>query len=63
MLAGDDLLEGMVDFAAVQKALEDVNYKGALTAEMVPFSRLPDMVLPDEELAVKTCKTLKTLFN
>ena len=60
---GDDLLEGMVDFTAVQKALEDVNYKGALTAEMVPFSRLPDMVLPDEELAVKTCKTLKTLFN
>ncbi len=60
---GDDLLEGMVDFKAVQKSLEAINYKGALTAEMVPFSRLPDMVLPDEELAVKTCKTLKTLFN
>jgi hexulose-6-phosphate isomerase len=60
---GDDLLEGMVDFAAVQKSLEAINYQGALTAEMVPFSRLPDMVLPDEELAVKTCKTLKTLFN
>ena len=53
----------MVDFAAVQKSLEAINYQGALTAEMVPFSRLPDMVLPDEELAVKTCKTLKTLFN
>ena len=60
---GDNLLEGMVDFAEVQKALEAINYQGALTAEMVPFSRLPDMVLPDEELAVATCKTLKTLFN
>ena len=60
---GDDLLEGMVNFEAVRKHLEAINYKGALTAEMVPFSRLPDMVLPDEELAITTCKKLKTLFN
>ena len=59
---GDNLLEGMVDFAEVQKALEAVGYQGALTAEMVPFSRLPDMVLPDEELARVTCQKLKTLF-
>ena len=60
---GDDLLEGMVNFEAVRKHLEAINYKGALTAEMVPFSRLPDMVLPDEELAIATCQKLKTLFN
>ena len=59
---GDDLLKGDVDFAAVKKALEAMNYKGTLTAEMIPFSRLPDLVLPDYELAVDTAKKLKSIL-
>ncbi|MBR7128294.1 MAG: sugar phosphate isomerase/epimerase [Lentisphaeria bacterium] len=59
---GDDLLKGDVDFAAVKKALEAMNYQGTLTAEMIPFSRLPDLVLPDHELAVDTAKKLKSIL-
>lgn len=60
---GDDILVGEVDFDIVHSALKKIGYNGPLTAEMVPFSRLPDMVLPDEELSVATCQKLKTLFN
>lgn len=59
---GDNLLNGDVDFVAIKKALEAMNYQGALTAEMIPFSRLPDMVLPDYELAVDTAKKLKSIL-
>lgn len=60
---GDDILQGDVDFNAVHEALKNSSCDVPLTAEMVPFSRLPDMVLPDEELAAVTCQKLKTLFN
>ena len=58
---GDSLLEGDVDFAKVFAALAKTGYSGTLTAEMIPFSRLPDLVLPDEALAVKTAAELKSL--
>lgn len=57
---GDDLLQGVVDFAAVFSALKKVGYSGPTTVEMVPFSRGDDMVLPDQELADKMVAQLKT---
>ena len=59
---GDDLLKGDVDFAAVRKALKKIRYTGPLTAEMIPFSRLPDLVLPDMKLARDSAKKMKKLF-
>ena len=58
---GDSLLEGDVDFKSVFAALEECGYGGPLTAEMIPFSRLPDMVLPDVELAEKVVSELSSL--
>ena len=60
---GDDLLKGDVDFDAVKRALKKIKYDGPLTAEMIPFSRLPDMVLPDMALARDTAKKLLRLFG
>ena len=51
---GDSLLEGDVDFAGTFAALKAIGYTGPLTAEMIPFSRLPDLVLPDQALAERT---------
>ncbi len=59
---GDDICKGEVDFDALKKALAAINYNGPLTAEMIPFSRLPDMVLPDQVLAEVTAAKLNTLF-
>ena len=58
---GDSLTAGDVDFAKVFAALEKVGYAGTFTAEMIPFSRLPDLVLPDQALAEKTAAELKAL--
>lgn len=58
---GDNLLEGEVDFTALFLALEKVGYKGPLTVEMIPFSRLPDLKLPDPELALRTTEDLRRL--
>ena len=58
---GDSLLEGDVDFAGTFAALEAVGYTGTFTVEMIPFSRLPDLVLPDQALADKTLDELNTL--
>lgn len=60
---GENLLEGDVDFPPVLKALEKINYSGPITAEMIPFSRLPDLVLPDMALAEKTAQRLITLLK
>lgn len=60
---GDDLLAGDVDFPAVFAALGRIGYAGPVTAEMIPFSRLPDLVLPDMDLARKTAGQLRTLFG
>jgi hexulose-6-phosphate isomerase len=59
---GDDILKGEVDFDALKAALKAIDYDGPLTAEMIPFSRLPDMVLPDEALAEITAEKLNSLF-
>lgn len=59
---GDDILKGEVDFDALKAALTAIGYDGPLTAEMIPFCRLPDMVLPDEALAKVTAEKLNSLF-
>lgn len=57
---GDDLNCGVVDYPAVFEALKKIGYQGPFTAEMIPFSRLPDLVLPDAELAeITAVKLLK----
>ena len=58
---GDSLKVGDVDFKTVFAALEKVGYTGTFTAEMIPFSRLPDLVLPDQALAEKTVEELKSI--
>ena len=60
---GDDLLDGDVNFDAVKKALKKIGYKGPLTAEMIPFSRLPNLVLPDIPLAHDTAQKLLKIFR
>jgi len=60
---GDNILEGDVNYPAVLEALEKLHYSGPITAEMIPFSRLPDLVLPDMELAENTAKGLIKLLN
>lgn len=59
---GDDLLKGDVNWKAVLAALARIKYKGPITAEMIPFSRLPDLVLPDMPLARDTAAKLKQIL-
>ena len=49
--------------AAILKAMDAVGYTGPVTLEMIPFSRLPDMVLPDLELAEKTAGQLLAILS
>jgi len=58
---GDDLLRGVVDFKALFAELDKIGYKGPFTAEMIPFSRIPNLVLPDQALADKTAEELLSL--
>ncbi len=60
---GEDILVGDVNFSTVLRELEKIKYSGPITAEMIPFSRLPDMVLPDMQLAEKTAKDLIELLK
>jgi hexulose-6-phosphate isomerase len=59
---GDDLMSGDLNFAAVKAALEKYIPKVPVTVEMIPFCRLPDLVLPDAKLAKDTAKKLLTAF-
>ncbi len=59
---GDDLLQGDVDFEAVKAALKAVKFKGPITAEMLPFCRLPDLALPDLDLGRDTAAKMKQIF-
>ena len=58
---GDDLLKGALDFPALFASLDCIGYAGPVTVEMIPFSRLPDMVLPDQALAEKVAGQLLAL--
>ena len=60
---GDDLLKGDLDWKAVLGALKRIKYRGPITAEMLPFSRLPNLVLPDMALARKTAGQLRKLLK
>ncbi len=60
---GDDLLKGDVDWKAVVKALRKVGYSEPITAEMIPFSRLPNLVLPDMKLARETARKMKRILG
>lgn len=55
---GDDLAAGDLDFDALRIALQKHIPDVPVTAEMIPFCRLPDLVLPDMELARKTAEAL-----
>ena len=48
---GDDIFKGVVDFGRLFAALDKTGYSGPFTVEMIPFSRLPDLVMPDAALA------------
>ena len=58
---GDDLLDGVLDFPALFASLDAIGYTGPVTVEMIPFSRLPDLVLPDLALAEKVTRQLLAL--
>lgn len=60
---GDDILKGDVNLPAVLAMLRKIKYKGPITAEMIPFSRLPDLSLPDLKLAKDTAKKLRKLMD
>ncbi|MCQ2396617.1 MAG: sugar phosphate isomerase/epimerase [Lentisphaeria bacterium] len=58
---GDDLLDGDVNMKDVIAKFEEVGYKDTFTVEMIPFSRLPDLILPDAALSQKMVEQLKSL--
>ena len=60
---GDDLFKGVVDFGKLFAAFDRIGYAGPFTVEMIPFSRLPNLVLPDAALAEKTARQAKELAN
>jgi hexulose-6-phosphate isomerase len=58
---GDDILKGDVNWEAVVRAIEKIDFQGPITAEMVPFSRLPDLKLPDMEMAKDTASKMRKI--
>ncbi len=60
---GDDLLQGDLDWPALIRALQHIGYQGPVTVEMIPFSRLPDLVLPDLPLARMASEAIHTIFG
>ena len=59
---GEDILEGDVNWKAVVAALGKAKFAGPVTAEMIPFSRLPDLALPDMDLARETAVKLRAIL-
>ena len=60
---GEELLDGDVNWKNVTDALARIGYEGAVTAELIPFCRLPDMTLPDVELARKNAPQLRRILG
>lgn len=60
---GEDITVGDVDFNKLISALNNINYQGPLTAEMIPFSRGENLNIPDYDLAVKTVNAMKKIFG
>lgn len=60
---GDDLLEGDLDFTALKAALKQNIPDVPVTAEMIPFCRLPDLALPDMALAEDTARKLADVLS
>ena len=58
---GDDLFKGVVDFKKLFAAFAKIGYAGPFTVEMIPFSRLPNLVMPDAALAEKMVGQIKEL--
>ena len=58
---GDDVFKGAVDFKKLFAAFAKIGYAGPYTVEMIPFSRLPDLVMPDAALADKMVEQIKEL--
>ena len=58
---GDDLFKGVVNFKKLFAAFAKIGYVGPFTVEMIPFSRLPDLVMPDAALAEKMVGQIKEL--
>ena len=58
---GEDLFAGVVDFKNLFAAFAKIGYAGPYTVEMIPFSRLPDLVMPDAALAEKMVAQIKEL--
>ena len=58
---GDDLFKGAVDFKKLFAAFAKIGYTGPCSVEMIPFSRLPDLVMPDAALADKMVEQIKEL--
>lgn len=59
---GESLHDGDLNYDQLKKSLSDIQYNGPLTVEMIPFSRLPNLILPDMELARKVSKEFLELF-
>ncbi len=59
---GDSLNDGDLNYEQLKKSLSGIHYKGPLTVEMIPFSRLPNLVLPDMDLARKVSREFLELF-
>lgn len=60
---GDNLLKGDINWKNVTAALKKIGYAGFVTAEMLPFSRLPNLVLPDMKMARQTAKAMGKIFG
>lgn len=60
---GESLLRGDLDWAATFRALRALHYQGMLTVEMIPFSRLPNLGLPDRPLAASVLSELKSVLS
>ncbi len=60
---GESMHQGACNWPAIFAALESIGYSDTLTAELIPFSRLPDLNLPDVPLAHQGIKELNQLLS